>query len=77
MAAKLNYLNNAGQVASVTAAIAAAEDFFSHAGDTPAGWANLGYKTKSDLIGWAGILGSYNEGTIGPGHCSEDNTSVQ
>jgi hypothetical protein len=77
MAAKLNYLNNAGQVASVTAAIAAAEDFFSHAGDTPAGWATLGYKTKSDLIGWAGTLGSYNEGTIGPGHCSEDNTSAQ
>lgn len=77
MAAKLNYLNNAGQVSSVTAAIAAAEDFFSHAGDTPAGWEALGYKTKSDLITWAGILGSYNEGTIGPGHCSEDNTSAR
>jgi hypothetical protein len=77
MAAKLNYLNNAGTVQSVTDAIAAAEDFFSHAGDTPAGWAALGYKTKSDLITWAGILGSYNEGTIGPGHCSEDNTSAR
>ena len=80
MAAKLNYLNGAGQVPSVTAAIASAEAFFSYTangGNTPANWPNTGTATKSDLIGWAGTLGSYNEGTIGPGHCSEDNTSAK
>jgi hypothetical protein len=76
MAAKLNYLNNAGQVAIVTSTIASAETFFSGAGNTPTNWTN-GTTTKSDLITWAGILGSYNEGTIGPGHCSEDNTSAK
>jgi hypothetical protein len=73
-AAKLNYLNNAGQVPSVTAAILAAETFFSTAGNTPDGWTS-GSTTKAQLLGWASTLGSYNEGTIGPGHCSEDNTS--
>jgi len=75
MAAKLNYLNNAGQVPTVTNAIALSEAFFSHAGNTPANWPNTGTATKTSLTGLAGILGSYNEGTIGPGHCSEDNTS--
>jgi hypothetical protein len=77
MAAKLNYLNNAGQVPAVTTAIASAEAFFSHAGNTPDNWPNTGTATKSSLTTLAGILGSYNEGTIGPGHCSEDNTSAK
>jgi hypothetical protein len=76
MAAKLNYLNNAGQVPAVTSAIAAAEAFFSGAGNTPAAWSS-GSTTKAQLLGWAATLGSYNEGTIGPGHCSEDNTSAR
>jgi hypothetical protein len=77
MAAKLNYLNNAGQVPTVTTAIASAEAFFSHAGNTPGNWPNTGTATSSTLTTLAGILGSYNEGTIGPGHCSEDNTSAK
>jgi len=74
MAAKLNYLNNAGQIPSVTSAIASAETFFATAGNTAANWQN-GSTTKNTLLGWASTLGSYNEGTIGPGHCSEDNTT--
>ena len=77
MAAKLNYLNGAGQLQTVTNAIAASEAFFSHAGNTPTNWPNTGTATKADLTSLAGILGSYNEGTIGPGHCSEDNTSAK
>jgi len=60
----------------VTSAIAAAEAFFSGAGNTPAAWSS-GSTTKAQLLGWAATLGSYNEGTIGPGHCSEDNTSAR
>ena len=77
MAAKLNYLNAAGQIQTVTNAIAASEAFFSHAGNTPTNWPNTGTATSSDLTTLAGILGSYNEGTTGPGHCSEDNTSAK
>jgi hypothetical protein len=72
--AKLNILNKAGTIQTVTDAIAAAETFFSTAGNTPSGWTS-GTTTKDQLIGWAGTLGAYNEGTIGPGHCSEDRLS--
>jgi hypothetical protein len=81
MAAKLNYLNGAGQVPAVTSAITSAENFFKALGNTPSGWATNGATptSKSTLIGWAGTLGSYNEGTLAgsPGHCSEDNTSAK
>jgi hypothetical protein len=78
MAAKLNYLNGAGQTGTVTSTIGSAEAFFSAAGNTPDGWTS-GSTTKSQLISWAGILGAYNEGTApgGPQHCSEDNTSAK
>ena len=76
-AAKLNYLNGAGQIQSVTDAIASAESFFSHAGNTPTNWPNTGTATSNTLTSLAGILGSYNEGKIGPGHCAEDNTSAK
>jgi hypothetical protein len=78
MAAKLNYLNGAGQTTTVTSTIGSAETFFSTAGNTPEGWTS-GSTTKAQLINWAGILGAYNEGTApgGPQHCSEDNTSAK
>ena len=76
MAAKLNYLNGSGQVATVTTTIGLAEAFFSTAGNTPDNWTK-GTTNRSQLITWAGILGSYNQGTIGPGHCSEDRLSAQ
>jgi hypothetical protein len=55
MAAKLNVLNGTSAPANVLAAIAAAEDYFTNGGTIPAGA--------------AGLLGSYNEGAVGPGHC--------
>ena len=71
MAAKLNILNGAGATPAVTAAITAAEDFFDSY--TPAAFAALGKKhaLRGQVIGWAGTLGSFNEGSIGPGHCDE------
>ena len=31
---------------------------------------------KAQAVALAGILGSFNEGTIGPGHCDEDGAST-
>jgi hypothetical protein len=66
-AAVLNILNGASSTTEVDDAIAWAEDFFSTY--TPANWPT---SLRSDVIENAGILGSYNEGDIGPGHCTED-----
>lgn len=52
---------------TVTAALSAAATYFGVA--TPANWSAGGSYTKDQLIGWAGTLGSYNEGSVGPGHC--------
>jgi hypothetical protein len=30
---------------------------------------------RADFVATAGILGAFNEGDIGPGHCDEDTTS--
>jgi hypothetical protein len=70
-AAKLNILSGASSTASVDAAIAWAENFFSTY--TPTSWPK---GLKSQIISNAGILGSYNEGLIGPGHCDEDSTAL-
>lgn len=67
MAAKLNILSGASSTAAVDAAITWAETFFSTY--TPTNWP-AGLKTT--IVQNAGILGDYNEGTIGPGHCDED-----
>ncbi len=72
MAAKLNMLNGAGAPASVTTAISGAEAFFD--GKTPS--TNLTNVQKNQAKGWASTLGAYNEGTIGPGHCSEQAPST-
>jgi hypothetical protein len=55
MAAKLNVLNGASAPSSVTAAITAAEAYFSSG--------------TGNITGLASTLGNYNEGLIGPGHC--------
>jgi hypothetical protein len=69
-AAKLNILSGAGSTSSVDAAITWAETFFNTY--TPTNWPK---NLKSQIISKAGTLGSYNEGDIGPGHCSEDSTA--
>lgn len=71
MAARLNILNGASAPASVTSALAGANGFF--AAYTPAEAGALGKSStaRTQALAWAGTLGSYNEGTIGPGHCDE------
>ena len=70
MAAKLNVLNGAGTTPEVITAIADAEALF--ALYTPAQIAALKGSTapRPTFVSLAGILGSYNEGLTGPGHCN-------
>ena len=65
MAAKLNILNGASTTPAVDAALAYAEKFFS---------TNYPTTTKiklAEVTKNASILDQYNNGLIGPGHCSE------
>ena len=76
MAAKLNILNGATPTPAVTAAILAAEALFTNAlYDTAAEIDALKGKNAKDVraqfTSLAGTLGSFNEGSIGPGHCDE------
>ncbi len=73
MAAELNILNGATSTSAVDAALVSAKAFFGTY--TPANFDLLGKKDpkRSEVIGLAGVLGSYNEGSIGPGHCDEQN----
>lgn len=73
MAAKLNVLNGASTTPAVDGALASAQAFFTTY--TPDTFNALGKKhqARKDAITWAGILGSYNEGKTGPGHCDEQN----
>ena len=67
IAAKLNIVNGADTTAAVNAAIAGAEAFFP--GKTPS--TSLNNATKNLAKGWATTLDQFNNGAIGPGHCSE------
>jgi len=67
MAAKLNGYAGASAPASVTAAIADAEAWFALYPPSSSFWKT----NKTQVMQTAGVLGSYNEGSIGPGHCSE------
>jgi hypothetical protein len=69
MAAKLNELGGASVPGPVATAIAQAEALF--AAYTPAQIGALKGSTapRPDFVSLAGILGSYNEGLTGPGHC--------
>jgi hypothetical protein len=66
-AAKLNRLNGATSTLAVNAAMSGAEGFF--AAKTPA--SVLTKAQRQQVLGWAGTLDQYNNGLIGPGHCSE------
>jgi hypothetical protein len=70
-AAKLNILAGASSTADVDAAITWAETFFNTY--TPANWPK---GLKNEIVSTAGVLGSYNEGLTGPGHCSEDGSAL-
>jgi len=70
-AAKLNILGGAGTTTAVDDAMTWAETFFSTY--TPTNWPK---GLKNQIVQNAGVLGSYNEGTIGPGHCDEDSLAA-
>lgn len=72
MAAVLNQLNGAGSTTAVDAALAWAEPFFNTS--TPSSL--LSKTVRQQAIYYAAILAHYNEGDIGPGHCSEDSLST-
>jgi len=67
LAAKLNVLNGASTTASVDAALAFAESFFSTYSPT----STLSRSVRNTAISQAGILDNYNNGLIGPGHCGK------
>jgi len=71
MAAVLNVQNGASTTPAVDSALTSADNFFETY--TPTTFNNLGKKSqvRKDVLNWAGTLGSFNEGLIGPGHCDE------
>jgi hypothetical protein len=83
IAATLNSFN-ASTTPEVDAALAAADVFFSTY--SPAAAAGLPDEdpgtpgvidSREEIVAAAGLLASYNEGDIGPGHCTEDDESAE
>jgi len=72
IAALLNIRAGAATKPAVVAALNYAQTFFTTY--TPS--SNLSKAVRQDAVAAAGTLGSYNEGLIGPGHCSQDTTSA-
>lgn len=73
MAAFLNIENGADPTPEVSGALASALDLLD---DTnPSTTNKLKGPAKQLWTNLAGVLGSFNEGTIGPGHCDEDGNS--
>ncbi|HEX9935568.1 MAG TPA: hypothetical protein VGB15_00545 [Longimicrobium sp.] len=69
MAARLNVLGGAATTPAVDAAMSSAHAFFNNPANVPS--VKLSNAVKATLTGYAATLASYNEGTTGPGHCSE------
>lgn len=78
IAAVLNSLNDAAVPADVQSALDDATALFENYSPSDVGKAKgkTGNQLRSQFITLAGILGSYNEGAIGPGHCDEDGSSA-
>jgi uncharacterized repeat protein (TIGR01451 family) len=76
MAARLNLLNGASAPQEVLDAIDDAEDLFETYAPSDVGKGKAAKALRPIFTELAGILASYNEGDIGPGHCSEDVTSI-
>ena len=72
IAALLNIHAGAATTPAVVGALTYAETFFT----TYIPTSTFSKTVKAAAIGAAGTLGSYNEGLIGPGHCSEDTTGT-
>ena len=69
IAAKLNILNGAATTPEVNTTLALAEDFFETYG--PDDRSLKGAVLRSTAISYSNVLDDYNNGDIGPGHCSE------
>jgi hypothetical protein len=67
IAAELNQLNGASSTAEVDAAMSWAKTFF----NTYTPTSTLSRSVRNNAIANAAILDNYNNGLIGPGHCSE------
>lgn len=67
IAAKLNILNGAASTPAVDAALAWATEFFNTYKPTD----KLSKTLRAEVISYAYLLDQYNNGYIGPGHCSE------
>jgi hypothetical protein len=65
--AKLNKLNGAASTLNVNSTLTWAENFFNHYGPS----ANLSTSLRANALNYASLLDQYNNGLIGPGHCSE------
>lgn len=70
IAARLNQMNGA-DFSAAQAAFDAATALFSNSANTPAYVATLKGSAKNTWTNLATILDNYNNGLIGPGHCSE------
>lgn len=70
IAAELNMLNGAFVPSEVQEAFDAATELFNN--NTPDDVINLKGQDKQPWLDAASVLGDYNEGLIGPGHCSEN-----
>ena len=68
LAAKLNIASGANGSA-VAATIAAADAFL--ATNDSLSWASLSKSAQQSVLGWMTTLDKYNNGLIGPLHCSE------
>lgn len=77
IAAQLNMLDGADPTAAQAAFDAATELFKEYTPDEVALLKGKnGKEVRAEFVELAGILASYNEGWIGPGHCDEDLTSA-
>jgi hypothetical protein len=70
-AAILNQLDGASVPTDVGTALSQAADLLDNYSSIP----NPKGAVRNTMLTLAGTLGAYNEGTTGPGHCSEDMTS--
>ena len=73
IAARLNQLDGAAVPANVQTAINQATTLFNtYTDEQAAAWkGKVGKDLRAQFIALAGLLASYNEGAIGPGHCDE------
>ena len=71
IAAELNVLNGANVPADVSAALNQAESWFSQIYMTPDYNFKSNKTVRAEFISLAGLLDDYNNGLVGPGHCSE------